>query len=97
MTRLEHINQKGWEVAQRLAKVKAGQNLRLEDIKGLTADDVQETPEERLRRFLDQINAARTRLSTDDYGKCLQCGAPFQPAQLDEMPWVELCHGCAAM
>jgi len=95
--RLKRINDKGWEVAQRLMKVKANQNLNLDDIKGLKMDDTGETPEPRLRRFLDQINQARARLTGGDYGKCQRCGAPFSDPALDEMPWVELCRACDAL
>ncbi len=94
--RLERINAKGWEVAQRLMNVKARQNLDLSDIKGLKMDDTDEPPEVRLRRWLDQINASRTRLGTDAYGKCEGCGAPFSDGQLDEMPWVSHCAACDA-
>lgn len=94
--RLEHINKKGWAVAQKLMAVKARQNLDLSDIKGATMDDLDEPPEVRLRRYLDQINRARARLQSGEYGSCLQCGAPFSAGQLDEMPWVELCAPCDA-
>lgn len=95
-SRLQFINKKGWEIAQRLMKVKAGQRLVLSDIKGVTMDDTDEPPEVRLRRFLDQINNARTRLDTPEYGACTQCGAAFHELQLDEMPWVEYCQPCDA-
>ena len=94
--RLERINSKGWDVAQRLMAVKSRQNMDLSDIKGLTMDDTDEPPEVRLRRYLDQINAARKRLDTPEYGSCTTCGSTFQEGQLDEMPWVELCAPCAA-
>ena len=94
--RLERINATGWEIAQRLAAVKSRQNMDLSDIKGAKRDDTDEPPEVRLRRFLDQINQSRQRLATDAYGKCTECGASFQPGQLDEMPWVELCAPCDA-
>jgi len=93
--RLQRINQKGWDVAQLLIAVKARANLELADIQGLTADDTQDPPEVRLRRYLDQINQARSRLDTSDYGQCQACSATLSEGQLDEMPWVELCQPCA--
>ena len=94
--RLKRIADKGWEVAQRLAKVKANQNMVLADMKGVTGDDEHERPEDRLRNWLDQINRARVRLNSGDYGKCLGCGTPLADGALDDMPWVENCATCDA-
>ena len=94
--RLAKIGQKGWEVAQKLHEVKANQNADLRVLGRLFKDDTDEPPEERLRRYLDMINAARERQNGGDYGNCLNCGKAFSDAELDEMPWVDLCNRCAA-
>ena len=94
--RLALINKKGWDVAQKLQELKARKNVSLSDFLKDDGGDPKEPPEVRLRRFLDLINRARARLRDGPYGLCLECSAPFKPAQLDEMPWVELCHACAA-
>jgi RNA polymerase-binding transcription factor DksA len=94
--RLTRINQKGLEVATRLAALKAGQNITLADmmVPGLDIDAI--TKEARVRAFLDLINASRTRLGTDAYGRCLACECPLDALALDETPWLERCADCAA-
>lgn len=98
--RLERINKKGLEVATKLAELKAGKDVSLKDF-GLVMDkeDTVEKKERRLRAFLDQINASRTRLNAGDegnYGKCLACGTEFDDPTLDETPWIERCGDCVA-
>lgn len=93
--RLALINKKGWEVAQKLQELKAKKNVSLTDF--LKDDgDAKEPPEVRLRRYLDLINRSRTRIQSGSYGLCLGCAKPFLDAELDEMPWVELCRTCSA-
>ena len=92
--RLGRINQKGLEVATRLAELKAGQNISLADMESPGLDIEAMTQEERIRAFLDLINAARTRLMSGDYGRCLACDAELTPAALDELPWTQRCADC---
>ena len=91
---LRTINRKGWEVAQKLAEVKGRQDVDLSQLDPLLANDTREPPEVRLRRYLDQINAARTRLQGEGYGLCLDCGTPLGEVELAEMPWLERCKPC---
>ncbi|MFT7625446.1 MAG: RNA polymerase-binding transcription factor DksA [Myxococcota bacterium] len=93
--RLDRINKKGWEVAQRLMKVKSRQDVRLADLAGLRMDDTTESPETRLRRWLDQINAARQSLGTADFGRCGSCAGAIGEVELDEQPWADICAACA--
>ena len=93
--RLALINKKGWDVAQKLQELKARKNVSLSDFLKDMGDD-KESPEVRLRRYLDLINRSRGRIQNGPYGLCLSCGRPFLEAELDEMPWVELCRACAA-
>jgi RNA polymerase-binding transcription factor DksA len=97
--RLRRINAKGLEIANKLAELLAGQDVRLSDFE-LTGGEPGETKEQRLRRFLSSINAARTRLlghsDAAPYGECLACGVELPAGALDEMPWVERCPPCAA-
>jgi len=92
--RLEAINRKGWDVAQKLIELKANQDITLEELADLHGGEPGATPEERLRQFLDQINAARARLLANEYGFCLDCEEPLPDAVLDETPWVERCSVC---
>ena len=94
--RLQRINQKGLEVATKLAGLKAGQNITLADM-GTGLERAGLTKEERLRNYLDLINASRTRLLSGPgggYGRCLACGVELTPAALDELPWTERCGDC---
>ena len=92
--RLALINQKGWAVAQELQEVMASKDVSLQELGRLTQDGPRLKPEEKLRLFLAQVNHARVRLQSDDFGRCQGCSASLDEAQLDEMPWIELCHSC---
>lgn len=95
--RLARINQKGWEVAQRLSDALAKKEVDLSTLDlDLRAGPWVESKSERLRRYLDTINRARARLHTESYGRCDLCGAPFSSGQLDDTPWVDTCQTCAA-
>jgi RNA polymerase-binding transcription factor DksA len=94
--RLTRINQKGWEVAQKLQAVKAKTLDSVEEIFDELSDGKKLRVEERLRAWLDQINRARKRLQDGDYGLCLSCGKAFSDLELDEMAWVEYCALCDA-
>jgi RNA polymerase-binding transcription factor DksA len=93
--RLKRIQDKGWEVAQRIAALKAGENIRISDMEGLLTSPVGETPEEKLRAWLDAINRARTRIEEERYGQCLVCDLPIRQEALDEIPWQETCARCS--
>ena len=92
--RLKRINEKGLGVATRLADLMAGKEVDMADLGDLRGLDLIDMKEMRLRTFLNQINAARTRLGSADYGKCLNCGSLFSDATLDETPWIENCSTC---
>ena len=94
--RRARINQKGWEVYQRITALRAGQDASLADLDLDGIGQVGESRIERLERFLAQINAARTRLESPEYGQCLGCGGALGDAALDELPWAEFCQACDA-
>ena len=88
----QKLSRKGQEVAQMLAELLAGQTPA-----GL-ADVVKpgETPEEKLRRFLDTIQARIKALRDGSYGRCEVCGEELRFVELDELPWADTCGSCAA-
>ena len=94
--RLRRINQKGLEVATKLAELKAGQNITLADMETPGLDTKAMDREARVRAFLDLVNASRTRLNAGNYGRCLACGDVLDALALDETPWLERCPTCAA-
>ena len=50
------------------------------------------------RRRLEQIDAARTRLDENSYGRCLVCGRTIEPERLAALPETPYClaHALAA-
>jgi RNA polymerase-binding transcription factor DksA len=95
--RLERINRKGMEVAERLAQLLAGQDVKLGDIDPSDVFDLEGMKQEAwLRAFLDQVNQARRRLQGGGYGNCLSCGQRFEDTVLDEGPWIAQCAPCRA-
>ena len=50
-----------------------------------------------LRERLAENAAATTRLETDTYGACLQCGQPISSERLAARPSARLCIGCASV
>lgn len=88
------LARKGMEVNERLTRLLAGQNARLLDLKLPHEQRPGLRPEERLRRYLDQIIRAQRRLHTDAWGHCDVCGAAFAPGVLEDTPWTEVCATC---
>jgi len=58
-------------------------------------DEVLERLGHAARGELVQIEAALTRIATDDYGYCVRCGDEIASARLDLLPYTPLCAGCA--
>ena len=92
---LRHLASKGWEIAQRLAAAKAGQDFTLADIP-VSPSETRDTRIDRLRAYLDLVESARKRLLSNDgtFGYCTVCARPFTPVQLGEMPWIDRCRDC---
>ena len=91
--RLDRINGKGLEVATKLSELLAGKDVDLATLNPYE-DDPNIKKEERLRAYLDQINAARRRLLDGDFGACQACGETFRAEVLDETPWIGVCEPC---
>lgn len=91
--RLKRINQKGLEVATKLAELMANKDVTLVDFEG-GVELGRAAKEIRLRAFLTRINSARERLLTGTYGECVDCRTPHPDAALDEQPWLDRCSRC---
>ena len=89
--RLALINKKGLEIANQLVELKAGRDVALLDLGRSTSAT---RKEDRLRAYLSLINEARARLVSGGYGLCLTCSSPLGEAQLDELPWADICVRC---
>ena len=92
----QRLLSKGGEVANKLAKVLAGQNVRLENItvRGtVSGEGVGMTKEEKLRAYLDLINRRRQLLERDDvrFLRCAECDVELSLAAARESPWLGPC------
>ncbi|MEZ4398846.1 MAG: hypothetical protein R3B06_02415 [Kofleriaceae bacterium] len=84
---------RGQALATKLAALLAGADAdRLIRALGLDARPGAR-PEEVLRAALDQVEARRRLLDSDDdrFGRCDVCGVALAPAALAEMPWADRC------
>ena len=46
------------------------------------------------RDILKRIDDALSRIETQIYGECLNCGKKVQPGRLDAVPWARHCIDC---
>jgi len=51
----------------------------------------------RARQRLAEVDAARARLDSGRYGRCLACGAAIAPARLEARPTARTCITCASV
>jgi DnaK suppressor protein len=45
----------------------------------------------RRNQTLKEVENALLRLEEGDYGMCIDCGRPIEPARLDAVPWTPYC------
>ena len=84
------------ELAGRLAALKAGQDIRLEDMMDLNYQDhlfKLRAKEEKLRELLGVINHARERCQAGVLDRCAECGMALTETLLDERPWEQWMRG----
>ena len=89
---------KGLEIATLLADVLAGKD-KARDLQALAfGGKPGERPEEKLRRYLELIEAKRALLDAADdaFGRCETCGIDLGITALREMPWADRCPPHAA-
>lgn len=95
----QRLLRKGMEIATLLADVLAGKD-RQRELAALPAftDKPGLKPEERLRLYLDHVEARRKLLVAHDdrYGRCDACGAHLSLFELEEMPWADQCRTCGS-
>lgn len=97
------LNARRDELAERVRRIDSQLNHREEPPAADFADQASE--EENLevlrglefegRKELKQVEAALTRLSTGEYGRCQQCGRTITAARLSALPWTDTCIACA--
>lgn len=86
----------GQKTADRLARLLAGEDLRLEDMQGLDLQNKGEPPKVRLRRFLDHLTATLRTVDNDEFGRCSRCTHYIPATELGQMPWADTCLQCAS-
>jgi len=85
---------KGQDVADQLEVVLSGKEV---DLGSLPPPSVAgESPELRLRRFLELIDRAIKAFDTDAFGRCEVCGVNLTRAALQQQPWLATCPAHAA-
>jgi RNA polymerase-binding transcription factor DksA len=85
---------KGQDVADALEALMSGKEVDLASLPAPT--NPHESPELRLRKFLDQIDRAIKAFDTDAFGRCEVCGANLARSDLQEKPWLATCPAHAA-
>ncbi len=85
---------KGQDVADLLEAILDGREVDLTSLPPPTTPG--ETPEQRLRKFLEQIDRAIKAFDTDRFGRCEICGVNLSRAALQQQPWLATCPSHAA-
>jgi RNA polymerase-binding transcription factor DksA len=85
---------KSQEVADLLDAVLSGETVELASLPAPTSPD--QSPELRLRSFLEQIERAIKAFDTDAFGRCEVCGVNLPRAALEQQPWLATCRAHAA-
>ena len=91
------LMRRGLTLATLLSQVLAGK--RPPDLAALLAARPGMRPEEVLRLALDQVEARRKLLDSEDdrYGRCDACGIDLGAVALGDMPWADRCPTHAAL
>lgn len=89
---------KGGQIAGELAEILGGKKKRmpLGELPA-AAQKPGMKPEERLRAYLEHVEACRRRLDAEDdaFGRCRTCNQDLGSVVLDQMPWADRCQECA--
>ena len=80
---------KGQDVAELLEAVLSGKDVDLSSLPVPLAPG--QSPELRLRNFLEQIDRAIELFETDAYGRCQSCGVDLDRGALQQQPWLAMC------
>jgi len=84
---------KGSEINEALTWLLAGEKVDVEKLLG--GGKPGETPEEKLRRFLNLIDDRIQAIARGQFGLCEECRGEIPFNELDEVPWQKACRHCA--
>ena len=82
-------------VDQHLAQFEAARQAQLDALPKTPLDEVAAAHRGTVERILEQVRAARRRVSDGVYGSCAGCGTRIDPERLELRPWLITCTGCA--
>ena len=94
---LKEINSIGLQVAGKLARLKEGKNIRLEDLDGLaglSGDWGKREKEKQLREWLERVNLARDRVLNDTHHLCMACETEIESHVREANILETQCIGC---
>jgi len=81
---------KGQEISTKLEELLAGKEVDLEKIELTQAADSKETPERRLRNYLDLVMRRMRAVEDPRFGFDKERNAFLSVAEIDEMPWIDV-------
>ena len=106
MTLLDHKLRARCEALRRELAVHQQGESRVDHAQAIRTQDNDDAPQRASERELDQarteqllrelsaIGAALDRINDEQYGDCLECGAPISFARLSAEPWALRCIAC---
>lgn len=84
-------------VDEHLSQLEAARQAQLDALPpSIPGDVVAAAHHGTVTRVLEQVRAARRRLSDGVYGNCARCGNSIHPERLELRPWLITCTGCAS-
>lgn len=87
---------KGSEIARRLENFLASDEMNFDLSNVITLADLGKNTgkKERLKAYLRHINAIIQSFNQGHFGLCRVCEKPLSEAELNEMPWSDICQEC---
>lgn len=89
----KQLLRKGADINAQLVELLSGRDVDTTKLPSITKPG--ERPAERLRRFLDLIDRRLHQIKNGSYGRCDKCDQPIPFESLEQMPWADVCQGCA--
>jgi RNA polymerase-binding transcription factor DksA len=88
------------ELQQRLERTQSEERHEVEEGDDTTAQlwqasEVRDGLNDEAVAELGDISRALARVDAGDYGTCVNCGKPINPARLEALPYAERCIACA--
>ena len=88
------------ELQQRLGRAQSEERHEVEEREDTTAQlwqasEIRDGMNDEAAGELRDISRALERLAAGDYGTCVNCGEPINPARLEALPYAERCIACA--